>query len=417
MPTKLWIVVRREYLQRVRSKGFLVFTLLFPLLMAGYIAFVIGLSHSGSRQQYRIAVLDESGHIYVPLAARLGKIQYQKQAQFLLTPIAATGGNAAALARMKAGVLHKRYDGALVLSPGLRKVRYFARDVTNFYVLGKLQAAVRGAIQRQRLLAAGLPARKLARLLQPVSLKQYKVTRNGAKADQGQTFALAYVLSMLLYVAIIIYGVSVMRGVAEEKTGRIAEVVLAAVDPFTLMLGKIVGLGGAGLTQFAIWLGCVGLVIGYGMVSSNATLQQLPHLGPGVFLLLIVYFILGFLLYATLYAAAGAIISNEQDMQQTQMPITLILVLSIILIPAVLTSPASLKAVLLSEIPFFTPVLMVTRITASHPPSWQIGLSLALMLAGIMVIIRLAAKVYRIGILMTGKRPTLPELLRWLKAA
>ncbi len=417
MSIKLWIVIRREYLQRVRSKGFLVFTLLFPLLVAGYIAFVIGLSHSGSRQQYRLAVLDESGHIFAPLAARLGKIQFHQQAQYLLTSIPAAAGNHAALARMKAGVLHKHFDGALVLSPGLHQVRYYARDVTNFYVLGKLQTAVRAAIQRQRLLAAGLPANKLARLLQPVSLKQYKVTRSGAKADQGQTFALAYVLSVLLYVAIIMYGVSVMRGVAEEKTGRIAEVVLAAVDPFTLMLGKIIGLGGAGLTQFAIWLGCVGLVIGYGMISSNAALQHLPHLSPVVFLLLIVYFILGFLLYATLYAAAGAIISNEQDMQQTQMPITLIQVLSIILIPAVLTSPASLKAVLLSEIPFFSPVLMVTRLTAGHPPFWQIGLSLAIMLASIVVIIRLAAKIYRIGILMTGKRPTLPELMRWLKAA
>ncbi len=417
MPVKLLIVIRREYLQRVRSKGFLIFTLLFPLLMAGYIAFIISISHSGSRQQYRIAVLDKSGHLFAPLSARLEKIKFHQNSQFLLTSIPDTGGTAPALAGMVTAVLRKHFDGALVISPGLRRVRYYARDVTNFYVLGKLQSAVGSVIQRQRLLAAGLPARKLAKLLQPVNLRQYKVTRNGAKADQGQTFALAYVLSTLLYIAIIIYGISVMRGVAEEKTGRIAEVVLAAVDPFTLMLGKIIGLGAAGLTQFAVWLGCVGLVIGYSMMSSNAALQHIPHLGPAVFLLLIVYFILGFLLYATLYAAAGAIISNEQDMQQTQMPITLILVLSVILIPAVLTSPASFKAVLLSEIPFFAPVLMVTRLTASHPPSWQIGLSLALMLAGIVVIIRFAAKVYRIGILMTGKRPTLPELLRWLKAA
>lgn len=425
-PAKLVIIFNREYLQRVRSKGFIIFTLLLPALMAGYVLLIIALGRSGERSHYRLAVVDMSGRIYASLVRELAHDQVHGQPQFQLTPLAAAPASLPAVKKkLDQAVLARRFNGYLLLPANIlqrERASYHAGNVTDFFLLNKLQGALRAAVSRERLAAAGVSARVARRAMQPLKLRQLKITRAGERADQGQTFALAYVLGFLLYMMLVLYGVGVMRGVVEEKTTRTAEVVLSAVDTFTLMLGKILGLGAAGLTQFSIWLLCLALVAGYGALSARMAglpsfLHHLPHLPASTYLDLLIYFVLGFLLYAALYAAVGAMVSSEQDAQQAQLPITLLLVGSFILMQWVLAHPSGTRAAILSEVPFFTPILMTLRLTVAPPPAWQLGLSWLLMAVTGYVLIRLAAKVYRTGILMTGKRPSLPELLRWLRAA
>ncbi len=423
---KLGIVIQREYLQRVRSRGFIVFTLLFPALLAGYITVIMAISHNTGKARYRLAVLDLSGKLYAPLARALARARVQGKPQFQLTPVRA---DAAYLKEQQQAldseVLARKYDGYLLIPADVfqsGQASYHARTVTDFFLLQRLQSALRTAASRQRLAAAGISSRVAQLVLRPLKLRQMEITPAGEHADQGQTFALAYVLGILLYMMLVMYGMYMMRGVIAEKTNRTAEVVLSSLDTNTLMLGKLIGLGAAGLTQFTVWLFCLALVTGYGLISAHlagmpGVFGQIPKLPPLTYLALVIYFVLGFLLYAALYGAIGASVSTTEDAQQMQLPITLLLVAAIFLIPMVLSHPSGMRALLLSEVPFFAPILMTLRLTAAPPPLWQIGLSWALMLAFCWLFIRLAAKIYRTGMLMTGKRPNLAELLRWLRAA
>ncbi|MGH2347222.1 MAG: ABC transporter permease, partial [Chloroflexota bacterium] len=215
--------------------------------------------------------------------------------------------------------------------------------------------------------------------------------------------------------------VVVLKSVTGEKTSRISEVLLSAVHPFTLMLGKILGVAATALVQAVIWGVCLALAGAYGAILAHAAgadiSQYIPHVPPSLYVAFVFFFVLGFLLYASLYAAIGAMVSSDQEAQQTQMPLTMLLVVGAYLAFLVMANPSSTSSVVLSLIPFFAPILMLMRIAVSNPPAWQIAASLLLLLGTFLFFTRITAKIYRVGILMTGKRPTLPELLRWLRYA
>ena len=223
-------------------------------------------------------------------------------------------------------------------------------------------------------------------------------------------------MGVILYISILVYGLYVMRGVLEEKQSRIIEVLLSSVKPFQLMLGKVTGIGLVSLTQVTIW------VASMFTISSIAAGQaiafgdfKIPRIPLSMVLYMLLFMILGYFLYSTLYAMVGAIVSSEEDGQQMQMPITILLVLPYILSSFVLSKPDSTTSIILSMIPFFSPILMFMRITVQQPPWWQIALSIGLLIATIFGAIWVAAKIYRVGVLMYGKRPSLPELVKWLK--
>ncbi|MBI3758666.1 MAG: ABC transporter permease, partial [Deltaproteobacteria bacterium] len=241
------------------------------------------------------------------------------------------------------------------------------------------------------------------------------INRQGQR-EEGQTFFLTFGLIMAIYVSILVYGITVMRGVIEEKQWRIIEVLLSSVKPIELMLGKLIGIGLVGLTQFAVWAltGSLLSVLGT-MPLMRFVKVPLPSLSPMLMFFFVLYFILGYFLYATLYAMVGAIVSNEEDGQQMQIPVTMTIVIPIMISALVMQDPNSLSSTLLSFIPFFSPILMFMRISFQTPPAWQIVLSIVLNLATILALIWLAAKIYRVGVLMYGKRPSLPEVARWLK--
>ncbi|HEX9972523.1 MAG TPA: ABC transporter permease [bacterium] len=225
---------------------------------------------------------------------------------------------------------------------------------------------------------------------------------------------------MFLYMALIMYGAFVMRSVYEEKLARVVEVVISSCKPFQLMAGKVLGVGAVGLTQYLIWALVAGLLTVYSgaimqMFSASANGFSIPTIPISVLIYFVVFFILGYLLFATLYAALGAIVNSDQDAQQLQYPVIMIIVVAFFLAFSIIKNPDSNMSKIVSLIPFFSPITMFTRIAVQMPPFLEILLSIVLLIVTTLCLIWLAGKIFRVGILMYGKRPTLPELLNWIK--
>jgi ABC-2 type transport system permease protein len=248
-----------------------------------------------------------------------------------------------------------------------------------------------------------------------VELSLVRVTKSGESEDKGQGFLVQLSIVMILYITLLVYGVMTMRSVLEEKTTRIVEILASSIKPFHLLSGKILGVAAVGFTQYLIWALTAALVSSYGAAVGAAFRpgSSAPsfHL-PAAFLIYpFIFFLAGYFLYASLYAAVGSMVSSEEDMQQVQLPITIVLITCFILYPIILRDPNSA----LTLFPLFAPILMVFRIMVQTPPFWQIALSLILCVAATVGVVQLSARIYRVGILMYGKRPSLAELLRWLR--
>jgi ABC-2 type transport system permease protein len=425
---KLKAIIKREYLIRVRSKGFLFGTIASPLLLLMYMTVPALMVKLSSHQTHQIAILDQNGD--EQLCRRIQEIltrnndterEAEKQGEtdryILRRDAAATPEEATAKQKLLNEQLASGQLTAYVVLPPEALKRnhfpYFAKNVGDLTTKGNVNDAVNDAVIERRMAEAGLDANRVNDLSRSVSLDT--INRQGQR-EEGQTFFLTFGLIMAIYVSILVYGITVMRGVIEEKQWRIIEVLLSSVKPIELMLGKLIGIGLVGLTQFAVWAltGTLMSVLGT-MPLMRFVKVPLPSLSPLLMFFFVLYFILGYFLYATLYAMVGAIVSNEEDGQQMQIPVTMTIVIPIMISALVMQDPNSLTSTLLSFIPFFSPILMFMRISFQTPPAWQIVLSIVLNLTTILALIWLAAKIYRVGVLMYGKRPSLPEVARWLK--
>jgi ABC-2 type transport system permease protein len=265
----------------------------------------------------------------------------------------------------------------------------------------------------------GVRVDNLSDLVRGADFTLVKVGKVGEAVEKGQTFILAFAVAFVLYFTLLLYGVATMRSVLEEKTTRVVEILASSARPFDLMAGKILGVAGAGFTQYMIW-GVTGLLIStYGSAAVSAFRPGAPalrfHIPVSLLIYGMLFFLAGYFLYASIYAAVGAMVSSDEEAQQLQLPMTLLIVVAFLLYPAVMRDPSSRLSVIISLIPFFSPILMVFRIGLQTPPLWQIILSLVLIIATTIGVVRVASKIYRVGILMYGKRPSLVELLRWLK--
>lgn len=425
---KLKAIIKREYLIRVRSKGFIFGTIASPLLLVIYMTVPALMVKLSSQQTHHLAVLDQTGDEVLfqriqQLLTRADEPEREATRQgetdryLLRREVAAT---AAALAAQQQTLNAQLASGQLTAYVVLPKdalkrnhFPYFAKNVGDLSTKSQVSAAINEAIIERRMAEAGFDAQRVNDLSREVSLET--INRQGQR-EEGQTFFLTFGLIMAIYVSILVYGITVMRGVIEEKQWRIIEVLLSSVKPIELMLGKLIGIGLVGLTQFAVWAltGVLLSVLG-SLPLMKFVKVPLPSLSPLLMFFFVLYFVLGYFLYATLYAMVGAIVSNEEDGQQMQIPVTMTIVIPIMISALVMQDPNSLSSTLLSFIPFFSPILMFMRISFQMPPVWQIVLSIVLMLATILALIFLAAKIYRVGVLMYGKRPSLPEVARWLK--
>jgi ABC-2 type transport system permease protein len=309
-------------------------------------------------------------------------------------------------------------DGYLWLSDDAiasGKVSWTSRSMAGFGERARLSETLNRIIQYDRLSTSGLTTEQADRLLKPIKIEAVRVEHgHESKGSGGSKFLEVVVMVMLLYMAVLLYGISVMRSVLEEKTSRILEVLLSSASSTQLMAGKLLGVGAVGLTQILVWVLAGAFALPAMAMQPSFRELQIPL---GVLFAFALFFLLGYLLYSTIYATIGAITTTEQEGQQLQFLVVIPLVLSVFMLGPVVRNPDAPAMVWMSMVPFFAPVLMYARIVVQTPPLWQIALSLLLLIATIAGIMILCARIYRIGILIYGKRPNLPEILKWLKYA
>jgi len=404
------LIAQREYLERIRAKSFIVMTILIPLLMGGLVFGSAMLSghRSGTTQ---IAVVTQDLQFGLDLKAELARGDDNKIETEIISPPAADT-RTVLTNQVKDGDL----DGYLWVTPaGSGQVRasfqWVPKAKSDIITKETVGSAVRTVLTRERLTHSGMGATDVDALLQPIDLD----TANGAKhsTENGAVTAIgtAYGLFFLMYFVIVTYCMNIGRSIIDDKTSRIFEVLLATVRPAELMAGKLIGIGGVGLTQVGIWITAGIALAAYGLRGRDFSVP----LNFVQVLYFIVFFLLGYLLYSSVASALGAMVSSQQELQQMNIFLMLPLFVCNAVIFQVVTNPEGTLARVFSFIPFCTPLIMYVRIAVHQPPFWQIALSIVEMILTIYAIVWLAARIYRVGILMYGKRPNLPEILRWLR--
>jgi ABC-2 type transport system permease protein len=400
----------------VRTRWFWIGALLGPVLF-GVVFFLTGQLGRGGGLK-RIAIVDGTA---TQVGARIAE-QLRRSGNWAIRVPAAAG----VIDSLTAQVQAKRLDGFLIVTDAALdsgKVEYRGSNV--FAGKGALQRPVGEALTLVRLQRAGVDPQLVARASIPLRLETCKISRGATCGESAaQSFSLAYFMGIILYTAILLYGINVMSSVLEEKTTRIVEVLVSSLRPFQLLLGKVLGVGAVSIFQFLIW-GVAGRLLlarrspvaAAGDVAGADELFQMPHVTGATFAVFMAYFLGGFFLYSAMFAAVGAMSSTEQEARQAQQPVSWMLVLSFISMFAMLNDPGSTLAVTLSLIPFSSPVAMPVRWAAGNLPASELALSLAILLVAIVAVTWIAARIYRVGILMTGKRPNLKELVRWVRAA
>jgi len=432
-------IAKREYLTRVKSKGFWIATLLLPIAMAALVV-LPSLIAMKIRASQRLAIVDEVGGFGETLAAKLVEVEKPKPAeasaldrkrpreeetaQFQVELVAPSGDRTALRAELDRRVLTGEIDAWLWLSSdGLARneVEYHAESVSNFMTQGRLSDVATQVVGEARLRQAGIDAKKVTELTPELSLETTRVLAEGSRQEEGMAaFFLAYFLFFLLYMIVMLYGQQVMNGVLEEKSSRIVEVILATVRPVELMLGKLLGIGLAGLTQLGIWLATMMALSAPVAVSALALASEgnsLPQVTLPLVFHFLFNFLLGYALFATLYATIGAATNNVQEAQQFVGFLVVFQIAPMFFLFPVINDPDSTRSVVLSMIPLFSPLLMLLRIAVKMPPLWQILTAYALTAGFVCFLVWVCARIYRIGILMYGKKPTFKELWRWIRYA
>jgi ABC-2 type transport system permease protein len=416
--SKVFTVIRKEYLERVRSKGFVIGTVIGPALMSLMFLMPMLLADKGGQDQRTVGVVDLSGSFFEPMQEVLSE---WGQENVTLRLLGTDPNQAQELTdRMKEQILAEDLHSGLVIAPDFiqsRQVSFYNKSVSSLILREKVLApALNRLLRERRFMSAGVPDTLFAFLSERSDWTSIAITEEGEQEQQNEdmTAIMAVVLIMIIYIMVIMYGNHTLTAVIEEKGSRMVEVLLSSISPGSLMLGKIMGIGLAGLTQFSIWTVAFFILSRQGVQLGGVTFEA-SFLTPLILVSFLVFFLLGFFLYATLYAGVGAMCNSVQDAQQF-MFLNFGLVLPMMMLPVVMESPNSTLATVLSLVPLFSPVLMFMRVCLETPPVWQIGLSWLLMLASIILISRAAGKLFRVGILMYGAAPTWASLARSLRA-
>ncbi|MFI5140157.1 MAG: ABC transporter permease [Sphingobacteriales bacterium] len=406
---KILLIIQREYITRVRKKSFVIMTLLVPALFAlmyAIIAYVAN-DQNGTKTTHVVNVIDSAGTFN-------GKFQNGKYIKF--------NYSTKSLKAIKAEV--KEQENDLVLYIPTRKsdtVEVFSKKKTTLSLADDIQRQLNDIVSGASLVKAGIDTARLHKIKSNIIVNANEITDTGDKStNMAATYTLCFAGAILIYMSLFIYGAQVMRGVIEEKTSRIVEVIVSSVRPFQLMMGKIIGVGLVGLTQFILWIALsasITYLVGHNTSPMSGAVHNFVHsLGAnagyelGCFLF---YWISGFLFYSALFAAVGSAVDSETETQQFMFPITLPLLFTYILsVSYLFMVPDSPLAFWLSIIPFTAPVAMMVRVPF-NVPVWQMALSMSLMIVGFIFTTYIASRIYRVGILMYGKKASYKELAKW----
>lgn len=426
--SKIGTIIKHEYLSKIKSKGFIIGTILAPVaIIVIYGIIILVAVMSADQTTKKLAIVDYTERIGAMLVER-------DTSKFFLTDLKE--------AELNEKVLTGEIDGYLVMpadfaEKGAATVYTSGGGGLGFVTL--IERNTEDIIVNLRLDEIGADESVKALVNRGISLSTMKVTQEGAQDDYSQVFAImGYVMGFVIYGLMFTYGAFVMRGVIEEKANRIVEVLASSVKPFEIMMGKVIGIGAVGLTQVLFWIVLMGIFVAFGgsiaagfmgtpdmatagaeMQDQNAMIEMLNNISisPWLIVAFLFYFLAGYFIYSTLFAAVGSAVDQESDAAQLQIPVTLPIIIPIMFIANVMSNPDGTLAVVLSLIPFFTPILMIARIAATSVPIWQIALSVVLLTATFFACLFFAAKIYRVGILMYGKKPTFKDMVKWFKLA
>jgi ABC-2 type transport system permease protein len=442
MSNKILTVIKREYMTRIKSKAFIVSLCLMPVLMCGLV-FLFGFFTTRlpqTKEIRKLAVIDETGEIFAQVQAAIAEhraFQHKGELVYQLHEESATTEDAKIALRKRVNT--KGLYAYLEIPKDVFEngaIRFYARTTTNFEVQSAFRRIISDIVRDKRFAESGYSQREVRRLMRSIRFNAYAIKSSKDKTDRtevessietGARIGLGYVLVFVLYMFVIIYANSIMRSVLEEKTTRIVEVIVSSIKPHQLLLGKLIGVCSVCLTMFAIWvmfgvllvmnikplLGIFG--IGSLPLQLIGVIETVKASSAEVLTYFFVYFIIGFFMYSTLYAVVGAICSSEEEAQQTGVPLTMLIVVPFILMFQLFRIPDSTLTVLLSHVPFFSPILMFMRINVLMPPLWEILLNILLMCVTVLLVTLISGKIYRVGILMYGKRPTLGQLWQWVR--
>lgn len=429
---KAWVVGKREYLTRIKTKGFWLGTLVLPVFMGASLVLPTVLL-SKNKAEHRIVVVDATGQGLGPAVEKAlkeapgqGRSRSGETGEihFRVTRLEPEPDTAAQRAALDRKVLKDEIDSWIWLTVEdlqTDRCEYHAANVSNAFTQKALESRLSEVIRDWRLQSAGLDSERIRNLTKRIDLAPVRVSETGSSKESGFAgLAIAFFLFFTLYMVILIYGNQIMQGVLEEKGSRIVEVLASAVHPTELMLGKIGGIGLVALTQLAIWVGTASVLTAPGVMAAMAFLPAgagLSALAPSVLVHFFVLFLLGFFFYSSIYAMLGAAFNSLQEAQQMSSVAMLFVIAPVFLLFPVINAPDSKLAVITSMIPFFTPLIMVLRIALKMPPLWQILTAYALCALTIAGAVWVCARIYRVGILMYGKKPTIQELWRWVRYA
>jgi ABC-2 type transport system permease protein len=447
---KFLAVVRHEYRKIVVKWTFLIGTLLFPVLAAGF-AIVPAIIFSMKGEATRIVVVDPTGRILPRLKENLSgerlRARAEQSARDSLGDLTASQEDQLkrGTEQMASGFVFVEYDAAgkapddvrqelnskaaageldayLIIPTDVNSREPFefrSRKAGDFVTNQTLREALNMAVRSQRLADANIDESLLQGLSQNVRFEAKSINEQGEEKDGEMLYLASLVIGMMIYITLTIYGQVIMGAVVEEKETRIAEILFSSARPFTLMFGKLVGVGLAGLTQLAIWTASLAAIIGFLASQADASqiVASLPTITPLMILYFFVFFIVGYFIYASIFALIGSMVTTVQEGGQFAFPPIMIMLIGFYFSFAVIRDPNSSLSFWVSIAPLFAPMTMPVRILAETPPFWQIGLSVLLNCLAIAGLVWLASRVYRVGMLMYGKRATLPEVWKWIRQA
>lgn len=436
---KILAVIRREFVERVRTKAFIISTLLFPFLMV-FFSVMPALMMTGGTRAQRIAIVDATtdgtgARIEQGLAREQFSRDGQRLSRYELSRVEVGEGGAEAARDSLVGLTGfsrdarpDGLDGVFVITDAAMtegKISYFGSNVGSIETMARLEGAVSSVIRNTRLERAGVDPAVLQRAMIPTQLTTAKVSDGQTTGESGEAaFFLAYIMGFVLYMSLMIYGQQTAMSVIEEKGSRIMEVLASSLKPFQMLMGKVIGVGAVGLLQLGIYATVAYLVSTqrgriaslFGIDGAAVQAISMPAFPPDLLVVFLLYFVLGFLLFGAVFAAIGSMVNAVQELQTFMMPFTMLMVFGFFGVFAAIRDPNAGLAVGLSFVPFFSPMVMPVRWSMASVPISQLVISLALLVVGLLITTWVAGRIYRTGILMYGKKPTVREIFRWIRA-
>jgi ABC-2 type transport system permease protein len=439
---KLFAVFKREYFQAVRKKMFIIMTFLMPVFMGALFILPSMLMVKGMGVK-RVAVLDGTGRLQSaftrpnepskeekeqekkPIPRRRSlpstmEVEYVNRAGDTSLEETAKPYQARLSQKQQNGGL----DGVLLIPADAitateGQLKYYARSATDFVTQERLGSLTNSAVQRIRLTGQGIKEEDVDRLLSRMRVDAVQLSKSGQQKKGGVgNFLIGFLFVALLILPSMIYGLEIMRGIIQEKTDRVVEVLVSSMTPFQLLVGKILGVAAVGLTQIGVWIGMAALAGAFGLATTTLAGGSISQfVNVSTFVYFAIFFILAYLTFVCIYAIGGAVCNSEKEAQQLIAPVTMVMLLPWFLMAAIITNPDSPLSVGFSLSPVFAPTTMFVRVLVADPPWWHVATAILVSVATITAFFYVTAKIFRIGILAYGKRPTIPELWRWLKVA